>query len=485
MAFLCGFDLFLQKINHPQERPLPVRLAKQTVRQKIKKNLRVEFTEEKLTPFSGLEFFRRYFSVIGFRSRIQRTFQGRGYDGDYGVHGYVMTLFALWFTGGRKLRQIRHIAEDPLVARFCGLFRLPSDRSVSRWLSSFTNKTLEPLDEINLATVRDKLKSLGLSRVTLDLDGTVLSCGDKVRWAHRGYNPQNRHAKSYFPILCHIAQTGHFLRVVNRPGNIHDANGALTVLKTAVEQIKSWLPGVVVEVRMDSAFFQREIIKYLQQSGVEYVVKVPMWEWLNLKWIMVCRERWSRADEKLSWFKMELPIEAWNMQVPLTFFRLKIADKLPTGGHQLDFFTPDDGIYEHQVLLTNRDLGPKNLLDFYNGRCAMEKNIAELKGEFGFDAVPTKDYQGNSAYQNLSVIAYNLVRNFQIDMDLAPARPPTVSRTAIMTFESLRTLRFELIMAAGRIVNHSGEKILRVVRSAARENQYQDLDLRLQKLEAA
>jgi hypothetical protein len=461
-----------------------VRLAKQTLRQRINKNLRVEFTDEKITTFSGLEYFRRYFARTGLAIRIRKAFSGRGYDGDFGVSGYIFTFFALWLTGGRRLRHVDYIAQDPLVKRFCGLFKLPSDRSLSRWLSSFTNKDLEPLDDVNLMAIKEKLQALQLTRVTLDLDGTVLSCGDQVRWAHRGYNPQNRHAKSYFPILCHIAQTGHFLRVVNRPGNIHDANGALIVLREAVEQIKEWLPKAVIEVRMDSAFFQREIIKYLEQSKVEYAIKVPMWSWLNLKWIMACRERWLKADAKIEWFKLELPIEQWDLTVPLRFFRIKIADKLPKCGHQLDFFTPDDGIYEHQVILTNRDLGPGNLLDFYNGRCAMEKNIAELKGEFGFDAVPTKDYQGNSAYQNLSVMAYNLVRNFQIDMGIAPARKATVSRTAIMAFESLKTLRFELILAAGRIVNCSGEKILRVVRSASREMQYQDLDQRLRQIEA-
>lgn len=200
---------------------------------------------------------------------------------------------------------------------------------------------------------------------------------------------------------------------------------------------------------------------------------------------MVCQEQWERGNSKLEWFKLELPIEQWNLTVPMTFFREKIADKPSKGGHQLDFFTPDDGIYEHQVLLSNRDLGAKNLLDFYNGRCAMEKNIAELKGEFGFDAIPTKDYQGNSAHQNLSVIAYNLVRNFQIDMNIAQPRKATTSRTAIMSFESLKTLRFELVLAAGRIVNHSGEKILRIAQSIVREKYYREVDLRMHQFETA
>jgi hypothetical protein len=75
-----------------------------------------------------------------------------------------------------------------------------------------------------------KLRNLRLSRVTLDFDGTVLTTGYKVGWAFRGYNPHKRYAPSYYPLLCHVAQTGQFLHVRNRPGNVHDSKGALAVI---------------------------------------------------------------------------------------------------------------------------------------------------------------------------------------------------------------------------------------------------------------
>lgn len=129
--------------------------------------------------------------------------------------------------------------------------------------------------------------------MTLDFDGTVLSCGDMVKWAARGYNPHNRHAKSLYPLLCHVAQTGHFLRVQNRPGDVHDSRRALEIIKAAVEEICRALPNVIIEARFDSAFFQEEIIKYLLKEKIEFAMKVPMWKWLNLKNIILSRQRWS------------------------------------------------------------------------------------------------------------------------------------------------------------------------------------------------
>ena len=45
--------------------------------------------------------------------------------------------------------------------------------------------------------------------------------------------------------------------------------------------------------------------------------------------------------------------------------------------------------------------------------------FAELKGEFALDVVPTKHYGANSAWQQLSVLAYNLARSFQLDTGAA------------------------------------------------------------------
>jgi hypothetical protein len=44
-----------------------------------------------------------------------------------------------------------------------------------------------------------------------------------VGWAFRGFNPHHRKDPSYYPLLAHLAQTGHILRLKNRPGNVHDS----------------------------------------------------------------------------------------------------------------------------------------------------------------------------------------------------------------------------------------------------------------------
>jgi hypothetical protein len=332
--------------------------------------------------------------------------------------------------------------------------------------------------------VTEKLGELNLPRITLDFDGTVLSCGDKVKWAMRGYNPMNRHAKSYFPLLCHVAQTGHFFRVMNRPGNVHDSKGgALSMMKECIDYIRRAMPGVTIEVRMDAAFFQQDIIKYLLREKIEFVVKVPMWKWLNLKGIISVRQRWHWVHGKLAWFREEVQIESWDLELDMIFFREKVSDT-PKKEYQLDLFTPNDGVYEYYVLLSNKQCKPGNILEFFNGRCAMEHQIADLKGEFGFDVVPTRHYQGNGAHQQMSLLAYNLVRNMQIDTQQLNVRVKTAKRTNLWEFQSLRTIRFETINAAARILNLASGKVLRINQNIARERNFKQITSALERLSA-
>jgi len=460
-----------------------VRLRKQDYSQRINSDLKIEFAAQDLSSFSGLELFRRYFSLISLQSRIRKAFAVNKLSGDYTSVHLILIFIALWLTGGRRLRHIPFISEDPLVKRLCGLKSLPSDRTVSRWLGQFTNDALQALIGLNSEIVSEKLKAMNLARVTLDFDGTVLSCGDKVKWAARGYNPHNRHSKSLYPLLCHVSQTGHFLRVHNRPGDVHDSKSALRIIKSSIEEMRKQLPCAVIEVRLDSAFFQEEIIKYLMKEEIEFAMKVPMWHWLYLKELIMLRERWTPWGKNLSSFESLVPIESWGIDLPMVFYREKLSET-PKLNHQLDFFTPDDGYYEHSVILSNKKIAAESLLDFYNGRANMEHDIAEIKGEFGFDVIPCRDYQGNGAHQQISTLAYNLVRNFQIDVMNPKERPRNSSRTNIFEFESLKSIRFEMITAAGRILNISGIKTLRLSQSTIRRKLFEKVQSGIDQFES-
>ncbi len=126
---------------------------------------------------------------------------------------------------------------DPILARFAGLRRLPSTRTVSGWLAQLSSSHVARLVRLNSEVVGEALNAAGRARLTIDVDGSVVSTGQTVEGAKRGFNPHHRKVPSYYPITAYEAQSGQILRVENRPGNVHDGKASLEFLEALVDQI--------------------------------------------------------------------------------------------------------------------------------------------------------------------------------------------------------------------------------------------------------
>jgi len=69
-----------------------VRLRKQDFSRRINSDLKIEFAKQDLSGFSGLELFRRYFSLIELNSRIRRAFAATSVGGDYTVVHLIILM---------------------------------------------------------------------------------------------------------------------------------------------------------------------------------------------------------------------------------------------------------------------------------------------------------------------------------------------------------------------------------------------------------
>jgi hypothetical protein len=421
---------------------------------------KIEFASQDITAFGGLELMRRYFRLIKLGRTVRSVFARHDLGGDYRAIDMILVIVVLILVGGRRLDHLNYLCEDPLVKRFCGLLRLPRERSVARWLKRFTHKSLKALVEINSQIVCEAIEKEKLGRLTLDIDGSVITTGASVSWAFRGFNPHHRKNPSYYPILAHLAQTGHILRVKNRPGNVHDSKGAVALLRDLIDDVRIRLGRALpLEFRMDGAFFQREIIELLQRTGSGYAIKVPFFKWLGLLPIIRERQRWHVLTQGMGYFELSLNIAAWEKTLRVVVYRKPVHHETKKN-YQLDLFDPDDGYFEYSAVSTNLTLSAGALWDFMAGRGAQEKTFAELKGEWALDVVPTHHYGANSAWQQISILGHNLLRNFQLQT-LATQKPRSRKRTFRFFLQSLKTIRFKLIHQPARIVNPQGYSVLR------------------------
>jgi hypothetical protein len=295
--------------------------------------------------------------------------------------------------------------------------------------------------------------------LTLDVDGTVLPTGLQVERAFRGYNPHHRKVPSYFPITACLAQTGHLLRVKNRSGNVHDGKASMSFLRDLFNQVREIEPKAIIEIRLDGAYFRREIISWLEHRA-EYAIRMPFYQWTGLKSLAGSRRRWHHIAPGIGAFETRLWIEQWKRYVRVVIYRKKVFHRT-VKNFQLDLFDPDDGYWEYYAIATNKDLGLRALWDFMAGRGVHEKIIGQLKSGYAFDTIPTQNYAANSAWQILSTLAHNLLIDFQIAAG-APRRRRTRKRTSLFSLKTIHTVRYELINKAAVLRHPAGRAILRL-----------------------
>src|SRR5215469_6652921 len=456
-----------------------MRLTVARLRRVSKRDFSIEFGREQLTSYGGLELLRRFLVVMGLKARIGCAFAARQLGGDYGTSQLGLLVIGLLVGGARRLSQLRYVAHDPRFARLCGLSRIPSDRTVVNWLKQFTQSSLRALARLNRELLYEQIEQLKLPRLTIDLDGTVICTGAKVAWAARGYNPHHRHNLSYYPLLAHLAQTGQILQLKNRPGNVHDSKGAETFVRQLIAELRIHFGRALpLEFRMDAAFFQQILLKLLIRQGCFYTVKVPFCQWTGVKTLVAAQSHWSPITADISCFETRLAPAAWGLELRVVVYRKRVHHQ-SAKNYQLDLFSPDDGYFEYSAVATNLTLTPQALWYFAAGRGAQEKTIAELKGEFALDVVPTNHYGANSAWQQLSILAHNLMRSFQLHSTLATAKPRSRKRTYSYRILSMKTLRFLFINRAARLARISGRRTLRLSANPATEALYERIAQRL------
>ncbi|MCI0657036.1 MAG: transposase, partial [Acidobacteria bacterium] len=289
-----------------------MRIRKGSIRARVKGDLPIVFTKEKLSAYGGLEVFRRFVDRSGFTERLREVFSIRLFDSDYGSFRISLALIGMLLLGGTRLRHLALLERDPIFLRFARLQKLPCERTVSRTLKETTGEVRDRMSDLLRKLAYDTAREAGLSRLTLDLDGSVLRTGLCAEGAERGFNPHHPKDKSYYPLTAHLAQTSQVLAVKNRPGNVHDSEGALELLAFLVDDVRSELGPRHLEARLDGAFFRREILEYLESSGVEYGIKAPLWDWLGIRAVIgKKRRRWKRIRPDLQGFLTKLRIPKW------------------------------------------------------------------------------------------------------------------------------------------------------------------------------
>jgi hypothetical protein len=425
----------------------------------------LRFEDQQLTSFSGLVLFQGLFAHLGLLDRLRQCFRHLGVSPIFGYAKCILLLVVHLLLGYRELRDIRYYADDPLVKRVLGLRRLPDVATLSRALAGADAESVRRLAALLREMVLQRLVVLGLERVTLDFDGSVIGTSRFAEGTAVGFNRRKKGQRSYYPLFCTVAQTAQVLAALHRSGNVHDSNGAEAFIRDCIRQVRAALPGVLIEVRADSAFFSDSVVGLLQAEKVHHTLSVPFERWTELKQRIETCQRWLPLDEEVSYFEAQWKPKSWHSYHRFLFIRKTVRQQYK-GPVQLDLFIPYEYGYEFKVIVTNQPQHAAEVVAFHNGRGAQEGLFAELKSDNQLDYVPTRTWVGNQIYLLSTLLAHNLSRELQMIARPIPHRAPQ-KRPALWDFARLNTLRCRLIQRAGRLIRPQGRLTLSMSANSA------------------
>lgn len=429
-----------------------MRLSTKQVRRKASRQLpRLQFQGQRLSAFAGLVIFQALISRLDLRKRLRKCFRHLSVKHVYSPATIVLGLVVHILMGFRELRDIVFYRDDPVVLRTWSLKRMPDVSTISRILSSFDLQAVEQFRDLIRELVLTRLGALAIRRVTLDFDGSMIGTN---RWAEGtavGFNPKKKGQRSYYPLFCTIAQTSQVLDVLHRPGNVHDSQGSEEFLRDCVARVKAVLPNATIEVRMDSAFFSKDIAETMKGLSVEFSITVPFARFAQLKNLLQEQGRWHRLNSETSYFELNWMPKNW----PDGYRFLAVRTRSPIrqkGPVQLDLFEPYVYGYEFKVIVTSKKLRARSVVAFHDGRGAQEAMFADMKSQGQMGYVPSRKLPANQIYFFASILAHNLTRELQMQAR-APERTTTLKRSALWAFEKLATIRNKITRQAGVLTN--------------------------------
>jgi len=428
-----------------------VKSSKSSISARYHKEPTVEFEyNSNMTSFAGLII---YFShLVGLKNQVRKCFSHERVVPQYGLERLFLLLVIMLVTGFRKLSDSEYLSEDPLVLRILGLRQLPSISTLSRGFNKVGGISIEKLRMFCRSYVLTGVVSL--SRITLDFDGSVLSTTRHAEGTAIGFNKKKKGARSYYPLFCTVAQTGQFLDVHHRSGNVHDSNGSSKFIANVIEEVRQNIAkGAAIESRLDGAFYAEERAKLLIEKKVEFTISVPFHRLPILKNLVENRKRWNKIDDTWSYFETQYAPQSWEEIGPQRVIITRQEVKEPHKGPlQLDLFYPVSHKYDYQAIVTNKTVSARSVITFHHGRGLQEDLIGQAKSEAQMDYIPVKGLFGNQLYCLAAMFAHNITKRIQMDTTEQRHQKVNATRSPLWKFKDLKTIRNTMVRLAGRMI---------------------------------
>lgn len=369
------------------------------------------FERTGLTRFGGLCLFQAFCKSLGLRHFLQLYVRWPKYSGrDYSPADLFLAHLMAVVAGIGRIESTQSLVHNGLIPPLLGLPNFPHRDTLRTFLWRFGPQELRSLQGAHDKLRAELFRRLGLLySAVVDADTTALLTYGAQEGVARGYIPKRRHTRSsYAPVISSEGRIGVSLGMELRAGNVHSSTGAWEFLRRMLEKLPSSIAATRTRVRLDGAFYDKDLVHPLEAERLGYVIVAKMTQ--PLKRAMVAARYHAFAP---GWEAAEFAYTPFRWDQTHHFVAVRRPAALEPEEVQRHLFTFKRYTY-HRALVTNLALTPEAVWRFYCDRGFQELLLREFKGSYAMANIPTHSFWANATYMEIILWAYDLVLAFQL-----------------------------------------------------------------------
>ena len=274
-----------------------------------------------------------------------------------------------------------------------------SQATVSRFYDRVSLNTTNEFKKIITQLAYDFVNT-NIDDSILDADSTmVTTCGNQEASAYIHHYQKN----GYHPLVINEYHSKLLLSSLLRTGSAYSSNGIIEELEQIFTQLNNTGN---IRFRGDSAFYRRDLFKYLENNQVTYYIRVKNFKKNIRESVMdmvINQVDWNDFDYTEPYYG------EYTIQINKTKKRRIVykAFHLEKGG--MLQLVP----MVYCIITNDFEKSPKEAMDFYEARGNSENFTKELKDDFNGGNPSHKEFVKNEMDFLISSLAYNLYHVFQ------------------------------------------------------------------------
>lgn len=420
---------------------------------------KISFSNQEVTPWSGLAFLRRMMDKMAFSDHLSRggmlpePGSNRGYTSTTIIESFMVSVWC----GANRFLHTEITRHDRALCKIFGWKRAPGHDTFKRFFKKFDLETSSQLSDHLFGWVFDNVK---FNNFTLDCDSSVLTRYGDQQGAAKGYNPKKPGRNSYHPLMAFVNDLKLVANFWLRSGNTGAANNFKAFLEDTMRKLAGKAIGLI---RLDSGFYSKEVIEYLEDIKLDYLIAVRFY--IPIQKMISLQQNWLYLADGIEICDTTYQSPEWGRPRRMVVARQKVQERPKAVGKTLSIFegTQYHYYYRYTAYVTNLKLPATEVWRLYRQRADSENRIKELKQDFGLESFALNEFYATEAALTVAMMAYNLMALFRL----------FILKSEVQ--HTLSTLRFKTFAIGAYFQTKGDQTLLKIALAKQRRKWFEGL----------